>query len=283
LPESIKQIKSRIRSIGNTRKITGAMQMVSVANLKHTENLLASSREYYRCMEGIFNDLSAADAGAVHPFFKKDPGLPVGLCVITSDTGLCGSYNAAVIKAAEEFVLKNKGVPLRMSFVGKKGFTYFKKRGYDVSGGLRQLKGRYSFLFADEVSSALSLQFLAGETGSVYAAHMHYESLSRYRPLVAGLLPLEKAAGRAPDFILDPGPGRIALELLPKLISAKMRLLLVESLMAEYGLRMMSMKAASDNAEELQNMLIQIRNKARQASVTREMIEIISGSGMRQE
>ncbi|MFZ2385363.1 MAG: ATP synthase F1 subunit gamma [Candidatus Omnitrophota bacterium] len=283
MPESIKQIKSRIRSIGNTRKITGAMQMVSVANLKHTEDLLASSREYYRCMEGMFNDLFAVDAGVSHPFLKGSPGLSVGLCVITSDTGLCGSYNAAVIKAAEEFVLKSQGIPVRMSFVGKKGFTYFKKRGYDVSGGLRQVKGRYSFSSADEISSVLSRQFLEGNAGSVYVAHMHYESLSRYRPFVAGLLPLEKPAGRAPDFILDPDAGKIALELLPKFIAAKIRLLLVESLMAEYGLRMISMKAASDNAQELRNMLIQMRNKARQASVTREMIEIISGSGMRQE
>ncbi len=283
MPESVKQLKSRIRCIDNTRKITRAMQMVSVAKLKRTENSLASAREYYRCLEGLLADLQAVHRGGERRYFRKDPGLPVELCVITSDSGLCGSYNAAVIRSAEEFISRPGNRRVRLSFIGRKGFSYFKKKGYDTSGGVSRVKSREFYACADEVSSSLAGRFLEGEAGAAHVAHMHYESLSRYRPVVTGLFPVEAAAGGRPSFILETEAERIAAELLPRFISAKMRLLLVESLIAEYGLRMMAMKSASDNAGELQSMLIQMRNKARQALVTREMIEIISASGAGQE
>jgi len=278
--ESLKQIKIRIRGIESTKKITRAMEMVSISKLKHIESFLNSHRSYFQALESIVDHTLRASEGTGHMFFRGGKSAEsVGVCVITSDAGLCGTYNNAVIKCAEDFAAQHNGKNISLVPVGKRGFTYFKKKTFRISRSFTGLNGRYSVPVADEVAAALSRMFTDNQADEVYVAHMHFESLARYRPVVTKLFPMEKTKERPMDFSFEPHGERILDELLPWYIRAKIRLILVESFIAEHGCRMVAMKTASDNAKELMDALVVMRNKARQAAITKEVIEIISSSG----
>ena len=279
MAESLKQIKSRIRSTENTAKITRAMEMVSIVKLRQSENALADCRRYYLAMDELKQDLLSALEAERHPFLKcGKTDKPDALCVVTSDTGLCGSYNMSVIRSAEEYVAASSARNIIIVAAGRKAFLYFRKKQVAVPHVFSSMNGRYSAVAADEIAERLSGVFLSGEAGRVSVAHMHFESLSRYRPVVTALLPVEREKGRPRDFILEPGGQSILDELMSRYIRVKMRLMLAESFIAEHACRMMAMKTASDNAKELRDFLILRHNKARQAAITGEMIEIVSSS-----
>jgi F-type H+-transporting ATPase subunit gamma len=278
--ESLKLIKSRIRSIENTVKITRAMEMVSIVKLRQSENALADCRRYYLAMNGLKQDLFSSLETARHPFLKwGKTDKPDALCVVTSDTGLCGTYNMSVIRAAEEYSAVSSARNTIIVAAGRKGAVYFKKKQAAVPHIFSGMNGRYSAAAADEIAEKLSRLFLSGEAGRVSVAHMHFESLLRYRPAVTELLPVEREIGHPRDCMLEPGGRRILDELMPRYIRVKVRLMLAESFIAEHACRMMAMKAASDNAKELRELLVLRRNKARQAAITGEMIEIVSAAG----
>jgi F-type H+-transporting ATPase subunit gamma len=277
--ESLKQIRARIRSVDNTRKITRAMEMVSIAKLRRIETTLLVCRGYYQALEQLRSRLFASlGKEERHPFLAPAAkSKPAVVCVMTSDTGLCGTYNMAVIRLAHDHLvsLEKKAVIVA---VGKKSARYFQKKGFEVGASFPGLSGRYSTQIADAISDKLSDMFLSGAASQITVVHTHYESLSRYRPVVAGILPLEKEKQPFVERILEPSGQLILEELLGRYVKAKMRLLLAESFTAEHASRMTAMKIACDNAKELQEQLILARNKSRQASITKEVIEIISSS-----
>jgi len=276
--QSLGRIKERIRSVENTRKVTSAMEMVSFTKLNRIDDLLYAVRPYFLKMEILLNNLTGSLEDIPHPFFQKRTVRKIALCLVTSDNGLCGAYNNNIIHSAEEFISRYDKDNLKLVVVGKKGFTYFKNCGYPIEYAYLGLNGKYSDKFLDDIFRLLTGIFLSGEADEVYLAYTYFKNALTYSPAIQKVLHIDRGVNKNMNCIFDPDPGRILEELAPCYIRTKMRLMLSEAFTSEHAARMVSMKAATDNAKELLNKLTLVRNKMRQANITREIMEIVSSS-----
>jgi len=277
--QSLKQIKNRIRGIENTQKVTSAMQMISVAKLNRIEKILYTFRPYFLSLETFMNDLVNSSSVPQSPFFEAREGKQdICLCLVTSDGGLCGSYNNNIIRLAGEFIEKKGKEAIKLVCIGKKGFNFFKKRGLDIVNSYIGFNGRYSEKIVDEITSALIDIYLSGKAGEVHIAYTQFETALIHKPAVAKFLNIEPSLGKKIEYIFEPNAERILEELLPKYIQIKMRLMFLGAFCAEHSARTVAMKTATDNANELLRGMILLKNKVRQADITEEMMEIISSS-----
>lgn len=279
--QSLRNIKNRIRVIGNTHKITDAMERISVTKLKRVENTLFTIRPYVSQLNSLFHDLTGNTKLINSPFFEEKPGNGrIGLCVITSDSGLCGLYNSNIIRLADEFIQKQGKEKIKLVLVGKKGFAYFKNRGIEILKTYTDLHGKYQKTISDEICDYLSAIFLSGQVHEVYTAYTHYQTALILKPVLKKFLNIDRNYNEktAIEFILEPDAQRIQDGLIPEYISMNFRLILLEAFTSEHSARTVSMKMATDNAEELLKMLVLFRNKVRQANITQEMMEIIASS-----
>lgn len=277
---SLRQIKRRIRSVESTKKITRAMQMVSTAKLKQTGHVLFSGKPYYFKMDALLKKL-LVNAGTVsHPLLEERAAKNnFTLCVITSDSGLCSAYNDNIIRIAEGFINKHGAGNTRLIVIGRKGFGYFKKREIEISRTYLGLQGRYSREVAEDIAKTITNIFLSKEADEVHIAHTHFDAALKYRPKLQKLLNIERTAEeREVAYILEPDAGRILEELIPRYISTKIRGILLDAFTSEHSQRMVAMKSATDNAVELIDNLTLLRNKARQAAITTEIIEVSSAA-----
>lgn len=277
---AIGAIKLRMRSVGNIRKITRAMEMVSMSKLNRLRSSLFSFRHYFGRLESVFNDFLEFTGYTSHPLLQKRPKTGrIGLCVITSDTGLCSTYNQAIIKVSEAFMESFHKENIRLVIVGKEGFNHFKRKRFDIKESYLELHGRYPGKLADNITSDLINLFLNKEVDEVFIAYTHFESTLRHRPKVDKFLNIEHNDGGMRDYlILEPDVNKVAEELIPEYLSEKFHMALLEALTSEHAARMFAMKTATDNADELMDTLTLLRNKARQAAITKEVIEIASGA-----
>ncbi|MDP3790552.1 MAG: ATP synthase F1 subunit gamma [Candidatus Omnitrophota bacterium] len=280
MTQAITGIKLRMRSVANIRKITRAMEMVSMSKLNRVRASLFAMRNYFGRLEAIFNDFLAHTGYTAHPLFEKRQNVEkIGLCVITSDTGLCSTYNQLIIRAAEAFISRFQKENIKIVTVGKEGYHHFKKLGFDIKSSYPELHGRYPGKLTEKMASDLISLFLNREADEVYVAYTHFESTLRHRPKVEKFVNIEyKDIGYEDYLILEPDINGVAQELVPKYLSEKFRLTLLEALTSEHAARMFAMKTATDNANELMDTLTLLRNKARQAAITKEVIEIASGA-----
>ncbi len=277
--QSLRQVKSRIKSIQNTHKLTRAMEMISLAKMRSFQKVLPVYKRFFSKLEGMIYDLSASFEISPHPFLRRpDKCKKAALCIITSDTGLCGVYNHNILVAAEDFLLKNNSLKVSMIAIGKKGFVYFKRNGYDVREVYTDLHGRYSEVLADKVSARLVDLFTSGECDEAYVAYTIFESVSHYRPVVVKFLNIEKKLGTKREYILEPEADAMLAELLPVYLRNKMRIILLNAFACEHSARAIAMGEATENAEEVLDNLTLVRNKVRQANITKEIIEIISSA-----
>lgn len=285
---SLRQIKRRIRSVESTKKITRAMQMVSTAKLKHTQDMLFAGKPYYFKMDAILNRLLAypvrsdgVNAAAVsHPLLEERAVKNnTTLCVVTSDSGLCSTYNNNIIRIAEGFIKKRGAENIRLMAIGRKGFSYFNSRAIKISHAYLGLQGRYSREAAEEIAKTIIDAFILKKTDEVYIAHTHFDATLKYKPKLQKLLNIERTAEeRETAYILEPDAGRILGEMIPAYISAKIKGILLDAFTSEHSQRMVAMKSATDNAVELIDNLTLLRNKARQAAITTEIIEVSSAA-----
>lgn len=279
MPVPLKQIKNRIRGITNTKKVTGAMQMVSMAKLNRIVKLLYTLRPHFLKMESIFHNLICSQAKIISPYLKeKESNGKIALCIIASDNGLCGLYNNNVIRAAEEFIKKIELDKLKLIVVGKKGFNYFKNKGISILHTYIGLNGRYDDIISDEIANILIHLFLSKEADEVYIAYAHFKSAIVQRAQVEKFLNIPACRGKEIEYILEPGLEKILSELIPKYLKAKLRLMFLEAFTSEHAARSLAMKAATDNAQDLLEALVLQRNKVRQASITQEIMEIVSSA-----
>ena len=289
---SLRQIKRRIKSVESTKKITRAMQMVSTAKFKRSEDVLYTGRPYYLKLDSILQKLIISlkpEELGVHPLLEERVEKKnLAVCVITSDSGLCSVYNNNIIRVAEDFIAQHGKEKIKLVAIGRKGFAYFAKRGVKIAKSYVGLNGRYSPEAADEISDYLVGMFLGGEADEVYIAHTHFGATMRYHTRVRKFLnivphapgvrttepkdPAEKQGEI--EFIADPDIEKILKDLIPRYISVKMRLILLDAFTSEHSARMMAMQAATDNAVELIDSLTMLRNKARQASITGEVLQV---------
>jgi F-type H+-transporting ATPase subunit gamma len=288
---SLRQIKRRIRSVESTKKITRAMQMVSAAKLKHAQDMLFAGKPYYFKMDALLKKLLAipvrkefsngVNAGTVsHPLLEERAVKNnFTLCVVTSDSGLCSTYNNNIIRIAEGFIKKHGAENTRLVAIGKKGFSYFKSRGIKISRAYLGLQGRYSREVAEGIANTITNTFLSKKTDEVHIAHTHFDATLKYKPKLQKLLNIERAeeeSGAA--YILEPGAESILEKVIPAYSSAKIKGILLDAFTSEHSQRMVAMKSATDNAVELIDNLTLLRNKARQAAITTEIIEVSSAA-----
>lgn len=278
--QSLRNIKLRMKSVENTGKITRAMEMVSASKLNRMKNILYASRLYFSKVEALMrNVLRSADVAADHPLLKKPSAVKsIALFVVTSDAGLCGMYNHNVIRLAEEFVAGKGKDKMELIAIGREAFNHFRKAGYKVSDGYEDLHSRYSVRVASEIAESLKGMFLGGRADEVYAAYTRFDSTLRHKPVIEKLLNIERSETGDVEYIAEPDMASVLDELLSWYLHERIKTIILNSFTSEHSARMIAMKTATDNAGDLMDSLTLSRNKARQAMITKEVIEIASSA-----
>jgi F-type H+-transporting ATPase subunit gamma len=278
----LRTLRNRIRSVENTKKITRAMEMVAAAKLRRFQDMMNKSRAYTNALEALLRKLSGAEFGDIHPFIKPREEKKTALVLISSDAGLCGSYNNDLMAMAGKFIREQKNTPVFIA-VGKSGVANFKKT-LSCRNTFTDIRASRVEEILSELRVTLEKMYLEGEVDAIYVIYSHFKNLTTYKATLEKLLPLEapkgdaKAADEARDYIFEPSPEELFKKLIPQFFEAKMRLVFLESIVSEQIARMTAMNQATKNAKEMIDSLVLQRNKARQASITKELIEIVSGS-----
>ena len=277
----LRNLKSRIRSVENTKKITRAMEMVAAAKLRRFQDMMVKARPFTEGLENLLKRLAMAKLTRMHPYMEARDEKKRALLLITSDAGLCGSYNNDLIELARGFLREHKVET--MIGVGKSGMTALKRRGFSCQYFFSDLRASRVEQVLSELRGTLEKIYLSKEVDSVYVVYSHFRTITSYQPVIEKLLPLEKpAAANAPEqevrYIFEPSPEILFQKLVPLFFEAKVRTLFLESIVSEQIARMRSMHQATQNAKEMIDSLVLLRNKARQAAITKEIIEIVSGS-----
>jgi len=276
-------IRRRIRSVKNTQQITKAMKMVSAAKLRRAQEAMFGARPYARKMLEVLNSMASRAQPEAHPLLEKREGGNILLVVVTSDKGLCGGFNANIIRSAARFLEENHGRDIRMSLIGRKGRDYFKRRSVHVKSESVGVFQALRYSHAQEIATELIAAFTSGEVDQVFLVYNEFKSVIQQRIVVDRLLPIEGAAldptDPGLDYLYEPGPIGIFERLLPKYVETRVWQALLESAAAEHGARMAAMDAATSNASDMIDRLTLYMNKVRQAAITKEIIEVVSGAG----
>jgi F-type H+-transporting ATPase subunit gamma len=280
---SLIDIRRRVRSVRNTQQITKAMKMVSAAKLRRAQERALAARPYATMLQQMLANVAEAasqspDAGA-HPLLAVRPEKRVLVVVVTADRGLAGGFNANLLKLAQRFVNGNRDKELTFELVGRKGRDYFRKRGATIAGEYIGWMRTLSLADAQRIAGAIIDRFSKGEVDAVYLFVNEFKSVMTPTLTEMRLLPIEVPKTQATvDYIYEQKPEELLGSLLPRYIEVQIYRALLESVAAEHAARMTAMDAASSNASEVIDKLTLYMNRVRQASITREIIEIVSGA-----
>jgi len=280
-------IRRRIKSVKNTQQITKAMKMVSASKLRRAQERVINARPFAQKMAEVLADLaSQTSEDFQHPLLDARGDQRYLVVLITADKGLCGAFNANLIKAAQVFIKENPGKQIEFLTVGRKGRDFFRRRA-DVTGEYIGLtgKGRVEFSEALEVADDIIKRFTeTEEIDKVFLIFAEFKTVLTQRIVSEQLLPISQTRtddatpAEAIDYIYEQPPAEVFTRLLPRLIETQIFRALLESIASEQGARMTAMDAASNNAGDLISTLTLNLNRARQAAITREIIEIVSGA-----
>jgi F-type H+-transporting ATPase subunit gamma len=285
-------IRRRIKSVKNTQQITKAMKMVSAAKLKRAQDRVVNARPFADKMSAVLSELAAQTTEDFHhPLLDKRGDERYLVVLVTADKGLCGAFNANLIKAAQAFVKANPEKQIEWVTVGRKGRDFFRRRGANIVAEYIGLtgKGRVEFEEALEVARDVIARFTEDEAiDKVFLIFAEFKSVLTQRVVTEQLLPISKTTeatedeaaqtSKVKDYIYEQPPAEIFSRLLPRLVETQIFRALLESIASEQGARMTAMDAASKNAGELISSLTLNMNRVRQAAITREIIEIVSGA-----
>jgi F-type H+-transporting ATPase subunit gamma len=284
---SLRDIRNRIGSVKNTRQITKAMKMVAAAKLRRAQDAVVRTRPYAQLLEQALAQVAAraqAEEKPTHPLLAQREAKVAEVVLITSDRGLAGGFNSNVIRRVQRFTTENADTYDRVlvSTVGRKARDFFRARHLEVRKDYTGVHSALSFQKAEEIAQELSARFLAGEVDAVFLAFNEFKSAISQVVTIRQLLPIATAkvegATTAFDFIYEPGREQLLAELLPRQIATQVYRALLESAASEHGARMTAMESATKNAEEMIASLTLQYNRARQAYVTKELMEIVSGA-----
>jgi F-type H+-transporting ATPase subunit gamma len=279
---SLKAIRRRIASVRSTQKITKAMKMVAAAKLRRAQTAILEARPYAIKLHEVLSDLAArAGGGAAHPLLARREERRVMLLVLTSDRGLCGAFNANISRRAEKFLEEQRraGAEVSFSIVGRKGRDYLRRRRYDIRREYMNVLAELHPDRAQEIASNIVEDYGAQDLDAVYMVYNEFKSAVSQRVVVEKLLPIEPADVENPvDFIYEPGKAELLDFVLPRYVGAQIWRALLESVASEYGARMSAMEAAASNAGEMIAKLTLTYNRARQAAITKELMEIVGGA-----
>ena len=276
-------IRRRIRSVKSTQQITKAMKMVSAAKLRRAQEAMFAARPYARKMMEVLNSMAARAQPDAHPLREERGHEKVLLVVITADKGLCGAFNANIIRTASRFLADRREGEVELALVGRKARDFFRRRSVKVRSERVGLFQPLRYQAARELAAELIAAFTSGEADQVFLVYNEFKSVIQQRLVVDRLLPIERHALRPQepslDYLYEPEPAGIFATILPKHVEVQVWKALLESQAAEHGARMTSMDAATNNASEMIDRLTLYMNKVRQAAITKEIIEVVSGAG----
>ncbi len=285
---TLREIKTRIKAVHNTQKITKAMKMVSASKLRKVQNRMLDLRPYADKMRDVLMSLAKGADRESHPLLAFRARKTVEVVVITSDRGLCGAFNTNILKAAQRYIdnCKKEGFEISISTVGKKARDYFKRRGVSVRNSRTGISGNVSFSKAQEISNDIKESYINETIDEVTVVYNAFKSMATQTVTVAKLLPLapieEGKEGSAPesaaaDFIYEPSMEAIFDRLIPRNVDIQIYRALLESSAAEEAARMSAMENATKSCNEMVGKLTLQFNKARQASITGELMDIVGG------
>ncbi len=293
---TLREIRRRIGGVKSTQKITKAMKMVAAAKLRRAQDSVVSARPYARTMKRVLRELAGVVDVTANPLFAAKPPGTVAVVVVTADRGLCGAFNTNIIKAAvahinASYPEQHKAGNVKLVCVGRKGSDFFTKNGYAIDAKYVGIFGTLGFENARQIVAPLTAGFLGGSYDRVDLVFNEFKSIVQQKIVIDRFLPIpaEEAAGEtgpAPtpavttraNYIYEPSGEALLAGLVPKHLNFQVWRVLLESNAAEQGARMSAMDNATTNATDLIRSLQLSYNKARQASITKELLEIVSGA-----
>jgi F-type H+-transporting ATPase subunit gamma len=283
---SLKAVRLRIASVKSTQKITSAMKLVAAAKLRRAQDAILAARPYAKALSDITSEVAARAGAEAHPLLERREAKRMILLVITSDRGLCGGFNTNLCRTAQRFAeeaLSKDGVAeLRYETVGRKGRDYFRRRKLNLTHDFQGADGPAALGRAKELAKNFTTAFLANEVDSVQVVYNQFKSVASQRPVVEQLLPIIATPAAADvgtsEFLFEPAKEEILEYLLPMYVETQFHRAILESIASEFGARMTAMENATKSATEMIDRLTLLYNRARQASITKELMEIVGGA-----
>jgi F-type H+-transporting ATPase subunit gamma len=288
---SLKSIRTRIASVKSTQKITRAMKLVSAARLRRAQDAILGARPYANALADAVVEVALRAGSDAHPLLDRRTPERLTMVPLTSDRGLAGGFNANVFRAVQRFTgEQQRATPpvreLALEIIGKKGRDYFRRRKATIGHELPGPTAETAVKIAQEMAAIVTHSFQNGRTDAVYLVYNEFKSAGTQRVVVEPLLPITGANLRIPegsatastDFLYEPSKERLLDALLPMYVESQIYRGLLESMASEFGARMTAMDNATSNAKEMISSLTLQYNRARQAAITKELMEIVSGA-----
>jgi F-type H+-transporting ATPase subunit gamma len=275
----IRVIGRRIKGIKNIAKITKAMEMIAASKMKRAQERGLAGRPYSEKIQQVIADLAALPEVGHYPLLQKRPVAMITIVIITPDRGLCGGLNSSVNRLVSSFILEQK-VPVTLITVGRKGRDFMIRTGRDVRAEFIQLGDHPGLLETLSIPHIIIDDYSNGVVDQVYLAYAQFISTALQKPVIKQLLPVEPAViprVQNVDYIYEPGTDAVLNELLPRFVEMQVYHAILESIASEQSARMVAMRNATDNAGELTEGLTLLYNKARQESITKELLDIAGG------
>ncbi len=285
---TLQDIRRKISAVKKTQQITKAMNMVAAAKLRGAQSRMENFRPYAESFSVMLRNLASGVEPEIHPFFQKAEEVKkVGLVLMTADRGLCGSFNVNLINAAQKFMREKEaeGIQTSLTCVGRKGRDFYRRRQVEMARFFVDVWNKFDYTNAVVVGRDVMSDFLSGEVQEVYLIHAQFVNVAIQRPYMVKLLPIEpqaaeteEAAGPGAEYIFEPPVAQFLEYLLPKYLNTVVYHGFLENSASEYAARMTAMDNASTNCKDMINSLTLVMNKARQAAITKELMDIVGGA-----
>jgi F-type H+-transporting ATPase subunit gamma len=281
---SLLDIRRRIRSVKNTQQLTKAMKTVSAAKLRRAQERVVNARPYADQLRNVLTNLAGKIEDVKHPLLEARPEQRILVVVVTADRGLCGGFNSNLIKVAQNFIREHASKNPLLYLVGRKGRDFFRRRNANIIGDYINFFSRLDYGNGRDIAQQIVDLYTKAEIDAVYIIYNEFKSVIQQRAVVEKLLPLarqELQESRSQiDYIYEQPPQEIFNRMLPRYVDIQVFRALLESAASEHGARMAAMDTASRNAGEMIDSLTLNMNRIRQAAITREIIEVVSGAGV---
>ena len=279
---NIRDIRRRIRSAKNIQQITRAMKFVSAARLRKAQERVIAARPFAQQMLAVLNSLATRVPEQSHPLLAQRDDTRIELVIITADKGLCGAYNTNILRRAVEFIAEHEKAAIDLNILGKRGRDFFRRRSYLVRHEAIGVLQKVGFADAAAIAQDIIAEFEGEKIDQVWILYNEFKSVVQQRVVAEPLLPIRRLAGLEAtplvEYLYDESPVKIFGNLLPRHVESQIFRALLEAAASEQGARMTAMDAATNNASEMIDSLTLHANKVRQAGITKELIEVVSGA-----
>lgn len=276
---TIRTIRRRIKSVKNIAKITKAMEMVAASKMRQAQERGLAGRPYSEKISQVIADLAALPEAGLNPLLERRPVSKIAVVHITPDRGLCGGLNASINRLTGNYILEQK-IPVSFIAIGNKGIDFLVRSGRDITAEFTNLGDKPTLIDTLPISRIISDSYCGHEVDVVYLAYARFISTTVQKPVLEQLLPIEPAVippAQNADYIYEPDPDAVLGMLLPRFVEMQVYHAILESIASEQSARMVAMRNATDNANELIGDLTLIYNKARQEMITTELLDITGG------